>query len=104
MYHCDTFDMYLDSRYLQKRTFRDRGFGCKALSARHFRMKEECRMGGMAPVSHGLTRMGTKLGPRGATRPPYPWNPRQPWLHFAESGFRIAECRKAELGMQEPKG
>jgi hypothetical protein len=27
-----------------------------------------------------------------------------PWLHFAESGLRIAEGRKAELGMQELKG
>ncbi len=54
--------------------------------------------------SHGLTRMGTKLGTRGDARPPYPWNPRQSWLHFAESGLQIAECRKDELGMQELEG
>jgi len=43
MYHCETFDMYLDSRHLQKRTFRDRGFGCKVLMARHYRGKAEGR-------------------------------------------------------------
>src|SRR5258708_2869868 len=36
MYHRDTFDMYFDSRYLQKSTFRDRGLGCKLLMARIF--------------------------------------------------------------------
>jgi hypothetical protein len=52
----------------------------------------------------GLKRMGTKVGTRGDARPPYPWNPRQPWLRFAESGLQIADCRKDELGMQELKG
>ncbi len=54
--------------------------------------------------SHGLTRMGTKLETRGDARPPYPWFPRQPWLHCAESGLRIGERRKDELGMQDLKG
>jgi len=44
MSHRETFDMYLDSRYLQKRTCRDRDFGCKVLMARRYRVKEECRM------------------------------------------------------------
>ncbi len=36
MYHGDTFDMCLHWRRLQKRTFWDRGFGCKVLMARPF--------------------------------------------------------------------
>src|SRR5713226_7101559 len=34
--HCERFDKYLDSRYLQKLSFRDRDFGCKVLMTRPF--------------------------------------------------------------------
>ncbi len=36
MYHCDTFDNSLHWRRLEKRSFRDRGFGCNVLMVRAF--------------------------------------------------------------------
>jgi hypothetical protein len=52
--------------------------------------------------SHGLTWMGTKLGFRGDARPPWPWNPRQPWLHFAESGLRHVDYGTHQMRNTEP--
>jgi hypothetical protein len=92
----------IETRVLGSR-FWLQGADGEALQRKGRRQKAE---GGMRSLTtdHGLTQMGTKLGTRGDARPPYPWNPRQPWLHFAESGLRSAECRKDELGMQELKG